>query len=74
MRSLSPHWGPVSLGAESQRDRSSIRVLISSQLIESRIFTERLYRDFTHSGARAFAARLVDGRGKVGKTIRRGRT
>lgn len=45
--------------------RSSLRSLINAQLPETRIFVDRLYREFTASSRRMYTNRLVRSKGDL---------
>ena len=62
MSDETPHWGSRELG-KRQRDHSPLRSLITTELSETRIFVDQLYREFTASGRRIQTGRLVQSRG-----------
>lgn len=53
------HWGPVRAGGPPDM-RLPVRTLVERELGETRMFLELVYRDFTTSGRRTFAASLVE--------------
>ena len=58
MNHENPHWGMRELGQRTE-GRSSLRSLINAQLPDTRIFVDRLYREFAASGRRMHTNRLV---------------
>ena len=64
MKHENPHWGMRELDQPTQ-GRSSLRSLINAQLPDTRIFVDRLYREFTASGRRLHTNRLVRNKGDL---------
>ena len=52
------HWGKRELN-QGMEKRLSLRSLIHTQLPETRIFVDRLHREFTTSGRRMRTNRLI---------------
>lgn len=49
-------------------DRSLLRTFIAAELPETRIFINRLYREFTASGRRSHVARIIQQSCMLGRT------
>ncbi len=59
-----PHWGSLQIGG-SEGDRAPLRSRITVELSETRALVDQLYREFTGSGRRALAARLIESRREI---------
>lgn len=59
-----PRWGMRELDRRTE-GRSSLRSLINAQLPDTRIFVDRLYREFTASSRRMHTSRLVRNKGNM---------
>ena len=64
MNHENPRWGMRELDRTTQ-GRSSLRSLINAQLPDTRIFVDRLYREFTASVRRMHTNRLVRNKGNL---------
>ncbi len=64
MNRETPHWGARTQGA-SEDSGPPLRVLIATELPETRIFVDRLYHEFTASGRRLHTDQLVQDRGNL---------
>jgi hypothetical protein len=53
------HWGNVWVGALSQHPRLTLRNIIDSELSETRVFSDRLYREFSKTSRRGATARIL---------------
>lgn len=73
MRAYAAHWGSLEIGAPEER-RVPLRDVIKSELFDTRTFVGRLYAEFTRTGRRAVAARLVEGRSDLPWSIAAGRS
>lgn len=72
MKANAAHWGSLEVGASEER-RTPLRDVIKSELFDTRKFVGRLYAEFTRTGRRAVAARLVEGRTDLPWPIAAGR-
>lgn len=61
MNRETPHWGARELDA-NEDDRSSLRISITAELPETRIFIDRIYHEFTAAGRRLHTDRIVQKR------------
>lgn len=64
MNETSFHWGSLNIGTADET-RSPLRSLITTQLSDTRAFVDRLFADYTASGRRAVAARLLESGGNL---------
>lgn len=62
MKRETRHWGTRELGWIDE-NRSPLRVSIATELPETRIFIDKLYRNFTASGRRLHTDQLIQNRG-----------
>ena len=59
MNCETPPWGAREPSA-NENDRASLWVLIADELPETRMFVDRLYREFTATGRRLHIDRIVN--------------
>ena len=64
MNRETPHWGARGLDA-NENDRSLLRISITAELPETRIFIDRLYHEFTASGRRLHTEQIMQKRGSL---------
>ena len=64
MNRETPHWGARKLDV-SKDDLSPLRISITAELPETRIFIDRLYHEFTAAGRRLHTDRIAQKRGSL---------
>lgn len=62
MNRETPHWEARELDVN---DRLPLRISISAELPETRIFIDKLYREFTASGRRLHTEQIIQKRGRM---------
>lgn len=54
------HWGNISTGSHSEKQRIPLRSLFDLEIADSRTFSQALFREFTKAGRRRVATKLIE--------------